>query len=87
MKPDPRFKNLDKTFWANVRTISEASGYTVPRESRVKAHTLNEMQTAMMTIGLQTRHLVLRDDQPTELARKLEAYLSHRAEILNRVLC
>lgn len=86
MRPDPRFRNLDKTFWANVRTISEASGYTVPRESRVKAHTLKEMQEAMIIVGLQTGHLVMSDDRPTEFARKLEAYLEYRAETLNGVV-
>ncbi|MHB8646320.1 MAG: DUF7687 domain-containing protein [Thermomicrobiales bacterium] len=86
MKPDPRFKNLDKTFWANVRTISEARGYTIPRESRVKAHTLDDMREAMVMVGLQTGHLVTLDDKPTELARSLEAYLRYRAENLNSVV-
>ncbi len=86
MKPDPRFKNLDKAFWANVRTISETGGYTVRRESRVKAHTLKEMQAAMMTVGLQISHLVTSDGKPTEVARNLEAYLGYRAEILNNIV-
>ncbi|MDQ2787417.1 MAG: hypothetical protein M3Y58_20700 [Chloroflexota bacterium] len=86
MKPEPRFKNLNKAFWANVRTISETGGYTVPRESRVKSHTLKEMQAAMIAVGLQTGHLATSDDKPTEFARTLEAYLSYRAEILNSVV-
>ena len=28
MKPDPRFLRLPKSFWANVRTISQEVGYT-----------------------------------------------------------
>ncbi|MGI8857308.1 MAG: DUF7690 domain-containing protein, partial [Thermomicrobiales bacterium] len=83
MKPDPRFRNLDKTFWANVRTISESGGYTVPREQRIKAHTFEEMQDAMVSVGLQTAHLVTSEDQPTQLAQMLAAYLRYRADILN----
>ena len=30
MKPDPRFLNQPKSFWANVRTISQEVGYTEP---------------------------------------------------------
>ena len=29
MTPDPRFVNLPKHFWANVRTISQRIGYTL----------------------------------------------------------
>jgi hypothetical protein len=32
VKPDPRFLKQPKSFWANVRTISEAVGYTVTGE-------------------------------------------------------
>ncbi len=28
MKPDPRFLNQPKSFWANVRTVSQEAGYT-----------------------------------------------------------
>lgn len=83
MKPDPRFRNLGKEFWANVRAISEASGYTVRNERRVKAHTLAEMHTAMEAIGLQTTHLLSSEGHVTDLARKLEAYFRYRADLLN----
>lgn len=83
MKPDPRFRNLDKEFWANVRAISEASGYTVRNERRVKAHTLADMQAAMVAIGLQTSHLLSSGSHSTDLASKLEAYFRYRAELLN----
>ncbi|MFH1921839.1 MAG: hypothetical protein ABIP48_18390 [Planctomycetota bacterium] len=32
MKPDPRFLKQPKSFWANVRTISQQVGYTKPAE-------------------------------------------------------
>lgn len=83
MKPDPRFRNLDKEFWANVRAISEASGYTVRNERRVKAHTLADMHAAMVAIGLQTTHLLSSEGHTTDLASKLEAYFRYRAELLN----
>lgn len=86
MKPDSRFRRLDKTFWANVRTISESSGYTVKRAKLVKAHTFTEMQAAMTNVGLQTTHLFTSEGLPTELAHTIEIYLSYRAQILNDVV-
>jgi hypothetical protein len=57
MQPDPQFKYLDKRFWANVRTISEALGYTNRQTRQIKIYTLGEMAQAMLTIGLGIGHL------------------------------
>jgi len=84
MQPDPRFKKLDKRFWANVRTISEALGYTNRQTRQIKVYTLAEMTRAMLTAGLGIMHLVGTDDVPTELGKALHAYFEYRADVLNR---
>ncbi|MCL4552184.1 MAG: hypothetical protein M1305_01315 [Candidatus Marsarchaeota archaeon] len=84
MLPDHRFVNLDKIFWANVRTISEKCGYTNRRSKQVKVHSLEDMTTAMKKLGLSWAHLCGADKNgPTELGAKLVYYFRYRAEILN----
>ncbi len=43
MKPDRRFTQLDKRFWANVRSISEKLGYTARRTKKIKVYDLDEV--------------------------------------------
>lgn len=83
MQPDPRFRYLDKRFWANVRTISEALGYTNRQTKQIKIHTLSEMAQAMLTVGLGIDHLVRDAEIPTELGKTLHAYFEYRADVLN----
>ena len=47
VKPDPRFLKQDKTFWANVRTISQHVGYTVRGKGFIKVPTLDEITAAL----------------------------------------
>lgn len=82
MRPDERFTQEPKTFWANVRTISQESGYTQRGEGSVKVHSLEEMLAAMRSAGLGADHL-LKNGKPTTLANKLAAYFEYRARVLN----
>ncbi len=84
MLPDSRFLNLPKTFWANVRTISEARGYTARGTKQIKVHCAEEMLAVMRSLNLGTDHLYdAVSKQPTELCSKLEQYFNYRADILN----
>ena len=40
MKPNPRFLNLPKDFWANVRLVSQEVGYTVRGQKEIKVPSL-----------------------------------------------
>ena len=82
MQPDKRFSKLDKTFWANVRTISEALGYTNRETKQIKVYSVAEMQQAMLNVGLNTIHLAL-DGTLTPLGQMLHAYFEYRANVLN----
>ncbi|HYH78635.1 MAG TPA: hypothetical protein VEX86_02535 [Longimicrobium sp.] len=81
MKADPRFLNQPKSFWANVRTISQANGYA-DRGGQVKVHTLKDISKGLGKAGLVTDH-VLTDGQPTALGQQLVKYFEHRAAVLN----
>ncbi|HEX9729333.1 MAG TPA: hypothetical protein VGA37_12575, partial [Gemmatimonadales bacterium] len=85
MRADPRFVDLSKAFWANVRSISQQAGYTKRDSRQVKVHTVAEMAAAMTALGLRVTHITGRDGA-TELGRRLEEYFAYRAEVLNAVV-
>lgn len=82
MKADPRFLHEPKPFWANVRSISQACGYTDRRTGNVKIYSLADMRSAMARVQLGEGHL-FRDGEATTLARKLGDYFAYRADVLN----
>lgn len=83
MKPKRRFTNQQKSFWANVRSISQFLGYTDRRTSLIRVPNIREMDTAVLGMGLQSSHLISRQGTTTSLGRTLLAYFQHRADILN----
>lgn len=84
MQANQRFVGLEKTFWANVRTISQAAGYTHRGTRQIKRHSVPDMMATMLALGLGTKHLYgSRRRGPTGLAKILEDYFDYRAEILN----
>jgi hypothetical protein len=85
MRPDPRFVNRQKAFWACVRSISQHIGYTVRGQNRVKAPTVAEMRGAFPELDLHPAAIADERGQATELATQLEAYFIHRANTLESI--
>ena len=83
MLPDSKFRNLDKKFWANVRTISQTLGYTDRKTKQIKVHSLVDMIEAMSKLGLASHHLVFKNGEVTQMGKLLLDYFAHRAESLN----
>ncbi|MDA7932409.1 hypothetical protein N9B53_01170 [Mariniblastus sp.] len=86
MKPDQRFLRQPQSFWANVRTISQANGYTVRGKKIVKVPTLLEMQKALQKVKLKSEHIVDEAGEATELGQLLLDYFQYRADALNDVV-
>jgi hypothetical protein len=82
MTPNARFLNQPKAFWACVRSISQAVGYTVRGEGKIRIPAIEDMAAALSGLGLDGTHL-LKPDGATELAQTLHAYFEHRAMVLN----
>lgn len=82
MKADNRFRGLPKSFWANVRTVGEAIGYTNRRTKAIRVPSIPEIAQVYGKRGLETHHL-FQGGTPTETGCKLLDYLEHRAAILN----
>lgn len=87
MKPDERFLNKPKNFWANVRTISEQVGYTKKGKKKgagqICVPSLPQMKEALEALSLKTTHIITEHGQPTEFGKALGAYFEYRAEVLN----
>jgi len=83
MLPDSRFTNLPKSFWANVRTVSQELGYTDRTTNQIKIPSLQDIKTAMNSLRLNTAHLSDINETPTEIGTKLTEYFKYRAHILN----
>lgn len=87
MKADGRFLGQPKEFWANVRTISQAVGYTkrgkkgTPREILIPP--LQDIRAKFKVLNLSTAHIANEKDELTEFGKVLFSYFAHRATALN----
>ncbi len=82
MKPDSRFVNQPRSFWAHVRSISEEVGYTVRGHSAIRVPTLAEVIAALEALDLRSDHVGV-EARPTIFGQLLLDYFAHRAEALN----
>jgi hypothetical protein len=84
MKPDPQFLRQPKSFWANVRAISQHAGYTAKGTKQIKIPALAEMAATMEELELTSSHIVAEGGRPTKLGKALVDYFNHRAQLLNQ---
>ena len=83
MKPNNKFINLDITFWANIRAISETIGYTDRTVNKVLEYNLKDVLKAIKQINLK-ESLYFNKKKPTKLTIKILEYSKYRANILNK---
>ncbi len=83
MQPNPDFQDLDKSFWASVRSLGQEIGYTERGTHRIKVPSIPEIIQAYKRLKLDPSAVALNQEEPTEFGDKLIRYLIHRAEILN----
>ena len=88
MKPDQRFLQQPKAFWATVRLVSQIVGYTDRKtkknpDSSVKVPNLDEIATALSSVGLDPAHVLREPRVANKLGELLCAYFRHRADVLN----
>ncbi|MCI0365022.1 MAG: hypothetical protein L0219_14185 [Phycisphaerales bacterium] len=86
MLPDKRFLKQPKTFWANVRSISQHLQYTNRKTKQIKVHDLAAIQKAMTDLGLTTVHVVDATGKATAMGQLLVDYFAYRAHLLNTVV-
>ena len=83
MKPNPKFLNQPKSFWAIVRSLGQTIGYTKRGAGQVKAPTVEEASAGYGKLRLDTSQLVAPDNSPTQTSDLLNEYFEYRAAILN----
>lgn len=86
MKPDPRFLNQPKHFWANVRTISQHVGYTARGTGQILIPDLRLITEALRELGLGVLHVVDDAGVPTSIGTALAGYFRYRADVLNTIV-
>lgn len=85
MKADSRFSFLDKSFWANVKFISQVVGYTDKNNNAIKVPTVNEIKLKYLERSLSYSHIE-KNGAVTEYGKKILDYLSYRANVLNNTV-
>ena len=83
MKPNSRFLNQPKSFWANIRTISEQVGYTVKGKGQILVPSAGQIKIALEKAGLDSSHIMDDLGNNTQLGELLYEYFRYRAKILN----
>jgi hypothetical protein len=83
MKPNDRFLGLPKTFWANVRLISQEVGYTERGTNQIKIPSIAMIGSKLDSFGIDLDHLKTQKIGRHNFAALLQDYFSYRANILN----
>ena len=82
MKADARFLNQPLDFWANIKLISQKSGYTDKKTKQVKVHTLEEIKAVYESNNLDCSQVINQENEFTNLGNLIVSYLQHRSECL-----
>src|SRR4051812_6498584 len=83
MKPDPRFLKQHKSFWANVRTISQGCGYTNRATKEIHVPSIHEIGLLYRSLNLNAEKLYGPGGKPTPFGQTLLEYFHYRADVLN----
>lgn len=83
MKPDSRFLLQPKSFWANIRSLSQHIGYT--KKKQIHVPSLIEVEMAFKEMGLSSSH-VIKKRKITPLGRIIIEYFEYRAALLNHTV-
>ncbi len=83
MKANDKFLNLPKTFWANVRLISQEAGYTAKGTDQIKIPSANEIKFKLDKLGIDFDRLRIQKVGSQKLDVFLNEYFTYRADALN----
>jgi hypothetical protein len=86
MKPDPRFLNLSKDFWAHVRLISEHLRYSDRATHQIKVPSFEDQVGSLDVLGMSGRRIADDSCKPTHFGKQLSNYFDYRANVLNNTV-
>jgi len=86
MKPDKKFLDLPKDFWAHVRLISEHNGYTARGTHQIKIPSIEDQIRSLKALGMSTKKIMDKSGGPSPFGQRLGNYFVFRANVLNRIV-
>jgi hypothetical protein len=84
MKPNSKFSNLPKNFWASVRLISQEVGYTGKSTSQIKIPSSDEIQSKLAKFEIEFSRLQSQKTANENFGQILQGYFIYRADIINK---
>lgn len=82
MKANSEYLDMPRHFWAYVRTISQACGYSVRKTKTIKIPTIKEIEKTFDKLGLDVSE-IYQNEVITEFGLTLLSYFEYRSTILN----
>lgn len=83
MKPEEKFLNQPKEFWAAVRSLGQHIGYTDRKTKQIKVPTVDEMRQAFTDLKLKADQIGDNNGTPTALGKQLQSYFQYRSTVLH----
>ncbi|MBI5408836.1 MAG: hypothetical protein HZA14_05665 [Nitrospirae bacterium] len=83
MKANNEFLNLPKSFWAAIRTIGQACGYTERSTGQIKIPKIEEIEAAFESLSLDKTKLRNTNGALSEYSSQIISYCDYRADVLN----
>lgn len=83
MNPNNKFIRLPKTFWANVRLISQEIGYTEKGTNQIKIPSMNSIESKLDKFGIDSKRLQTQKINNQRFDELLQDYFAYRADVLN----
>ena len=84
MKPNKTFLSQPKSFWADIRTISQGVGYTARGKGQIKIPSVDEIESVYQDLRLKTDHIWDSSKRLTKNGQLIFDYFQYRADILNK---
>lgn len=80
MKANNKFKSFPKSFWADVRAVSQENGYA--KKGQLKIPTVEDIASVYKSLSLNINNILI-NGIPTQHALDLIEYFTYRANILH----
>lgn len=86
MKANPKFRQIPKHLWADIKLISQQVGYTERGTGRIKIPNILDIAAEYKLEGLRTDHLFDGKGTPTLDGQLMLDYFAFRAQALNETV-
>jgi hypothetical protein len=83
MKPNNKFTNLPKSFWASIRLISQEVGYTNKSTRQIKIPSFDEIQSKLAKLEIDFPRLQLQKTNAGRFGDIFHDYFVYRADVIN----